>query len=119
MVAGVGDDQWHRPTPCDDWDVRVLLNHIVAGNWWAARLAAGATIEEVGNVYEGDMLEPSPIGEYHESAIAAARAFEAPGALDAPCRGVVRAGPGSVYAGHRFLDVSIHGWDLAVATGQP
>ena len=26
--------------------------------------------------------------------------------------------PGSVYAGHRFLDVLVHGWDLAVATGQ-
>jgi uncharacterized protein (TIGR03086 family) len=26
--------------------------------------------------------------------------------------------PGSVYAGHRFLDVLVHGWDLAAATGQ-
>ena len=26
--------------------------------------------------------------------------------------------PGSVYAGHRFIDVLIHGWDLAKATGQ-
>jgi uncharacterized protein (TIGR03086 family) len=26
--------------------------------------------------------------------------------------------PGSVYAGHRFLDLLVHGWDLAVATGQ-
>ena len=26
--------------------------------------------------------------------------------------------PGSVYAGHRFIDVFIHGWDLARATGQ-
>jgi uncharacterized protein (TIGR03086 family) len=26
--------------------------------------------------------------------------------------------PGSVYAGHRFIDILIHGWDLAVATGQ-
>ena len=26
--------------------------------------------------------------------------------------------PGEVYAGHRFIDVLIHGWDLAVATGQ-
>jgi uncharacterized protein (TIGR03086 family) len=26
--------------------------------------------------------------------------------------------PGSVYAGHRFIDVLIHGWDLAVATHQ-
>jgi uncharacterized protein (TIGR03086 family) len=34
-------------------------------------------------------------------------------------RGLLRAcAPGSVYAGHRFLDVLVHGWDLAVATGQ-
>ena len=26
--------------------------------------------------------------------------------------------PGEVYAGHRFIDVLIHGWDLAKATGQ-
>jgi uncharacterized protein (TIGR03086 family) len=26
--------------------------------------------------------------------------------------------PGSVYCGHRFMDVLIHGWDLAYATGQ-
>jgi uncharacterized protein (TIGR03086 family) len=26
--------------------------------------------------------------------------------------------PGEVYAGHRFLDVLLHGWDLATATGQ-
>ena len=33
-------------------------------------------------------------------------------------RRLLRAVPGSVYAGHRFIDVLIHGWDLAVATGQ-
>ena len=26
--------------------------------------------------------------------------------------------PGEVYAGHRLIDVLIHGWDLATATGQ-
>jgi len=119
VVAGITDDQWSLPTPCADWDVRALLNHVVAGNWWASRLAAGATIEEVGTAYDGDLLQPSPLGEYHESAVAAARAFEAPGALEAPCAVSYGPVPGSVYAGHRFLDVAIHGWDLAVATGQP
>ena len=44
--------------------------------------------------------------------------FAAPGALDAPCAVSYGPVPGSVYAGHRFLDVLIHGWDLAKATGQ-
>jgi uncharacterized protein (TIGR03086 family) len=118
VVAGIGDDDWARPTPCAEWDVRALLNHVVAGNWWASRLAAGATIEEVGTEYDGDVLRPSPLGEYHESAVAAARAFEAPGAMEAPCAVSYGPVPGAVYAGHRFLDVAVHGWDLAVATDQ-
>jgi uncharacterized protein (TIGR03086 family) len=40
------------------------------------------------------------------------------GALEAPCAVSYGPVPGSVYAGHRFLDVLVHGWDLAVATGQ-
>ena len=32
VVAGITDDQWTRPTPCAEWDVRALLNHVVAGN---------------------------------------------------------------------------------------
>ncbi len=27
-VHAIGDDQWHDPTPCTDWDVRVLVNHV-------------------------------------------------------------------------------------------
>ena len=41
-----------------------------------------------------------------------------PGALDAPCAVSYGPVPGSVNAGHRFLDVLSHGRDLAVATGQ-
>jgi uncharacterized protein (TIGR03086 family) len=119
VVAGIAGTQWQLPTPCRDWNVHELLSHVVSGNWWAARLASGATIEEVGDAYDGDVLAPSPLGEYHESAVAAARAFEAPGALDAPCAVSYGPVPGSVYAGHRFIDVLVHGWDLAVATGQP
>ena len=44
--------------------------------------------------------------------------FRSPGALDAPCAVSYGPVPGSVYAGHRFLDVLVHGWDLAAATGQ-
>ncbi|MEA3186038.1 MAG: hypothetical protein QOJ74_2515, partial [Ilumatobacteraceae bacterium] len=84
-VAGVGDDQWTLTTPCEDWTVRDLLNHIVAGNLWAAELGRGRTIAEVGSALDGDMLGTDPVNAYDRSAESAAAAFEAPGALDRPC----------------------------------
>jgi uncharacterized protein (TIGR03086 family) len=45
-------------------------------------------------------------------------AFRAPGALDAPCAVSYGPVPGSVYCGHRFIDVLVHGWDVAKSTGQ-
>jgi uncharacterized protein (TIGR03086 family) len=118
VVAGIKPDQWQAATPCEGWDVRALLNHVVAGNLWAAELGAGATIEQVGNRLDGDVLGTDPAASYAASATAAAAAFREPGALDAPCAVSYGPVPGSVYAGHRFLDVFVHGWDLAVATGQ-
>ena len=118
IVAGIAPNQLDAPSPCDGWDVRELLNHVVSGNWWAAELAAGRTIEQVGSKLDGDQLGNDPTDAYTRSAAAAASAFEAPGALDAPCAVSYGPVPGSVYAGHRFLDVLIHGWDLAVGTGQ-
>src|SRR5215469_14878166 len=118
IMAGIPADRWHAATPCDGWDVRALVNHVVSGNLWAAELAAGRTIEDVGDRLDDDVLGPDPAGSYAASAKAAAAVFREPGALDAPCAVSYGPVPGSVYAGHRFLDVLVHGWDLASATGQ-
>ena len=118
VVAGISADQLDLATPDAGWDVRELLNHVVGGNLWAAELASGRTIEQVGDLLDGDVIGANPIAAYDRSAAAAAAAFEAPGALEAPCAVSYGPLPGSVYAGHRFLDVLIHGWDLAEATGQ-
>jgi uncharacterized protein (TIGR03086 family) len=118
VVAGIRPDQWQADTPCDGWDVHALLNHLVAGNLLAAELGAGATIAEVGDRLDGDVLGADPAASYAASAAAAAAVFRRPGALDAPCAVSYGPVPGSVYAGHRFLDVFVHGWDLAAASGQ-
>jgi uncharacterized protein (TIGR03086 family) len=119
LVAGIGADQWHLPTPCDDWDVRTLVNHIVSGNYWVAELCSGRTIEEVGDALDGDILGDDHVATYDTSARLASAAFAAPGALDAPVAVSYGPVPGAVYAGHRFIDVLVHGWDLAVGTFQP
>jgi uncharacterized protein (TIGR03086 family) len=118
VVAGVADRQLDLPTPCGGWSVRELLNHIVSGNYWAAELSAGKSIDEVGDRLDGDTLGDDPAAAYQESAALAIAAFNAPGAMDAACAVSYGPVPGSVYCGHRVLDVVIHGWDLAKATGQ-
>src|SRR5438046_5066386 len=118
IVAGIPADRWHSDTPCEGWDVRALVNHVVAGNLWAAELATGATIASVGDRLDGDVLGADPAKAYAGSADAAAAAFRRPGALEAPCAVSYGPVPGEVYAGHRFIDVLVHGWDLAKATGQ-
>jgi uncharacterized protein (TIGR03086 family) len=117
-IAGISDDHWRLPTPCAGWDVRELVNHVVSGNFWAGELARGKTIEEVGTGLDGDVLGEDPLAAYDASAREANAAFRAPGAMEAPCAVSYGPVPGEVYAGHRFIDVLIHGWDVAKATGQ-
>ena len=118
VVAGIDRAEWSDATPCHGWDVQALLNHLVSGNLWAAELGSGRTIEEVGDRLDGDVLGDIALAAYDTSAESAAATFEVPGALDAPCAVSYGPVPGSVYVGHRFIDVLIHGWDLATATGQ-
>jgi uncharacterized protein (TIGR03086 family) len=118
IVAGVREDQWHDPTPCEGWDVHELLHHIVSGNRWVRPLVEGETIAGVGDRLDGDLLGQSPYMAYEASAADAERAFCEDGALGAPCAVSYGPIPGEVYCRDRFLDVLVHGWDLATATGQ-
>ena len=117
-MAGVGADQWDLVSDCEDWTVRELVNHVVTGNYWAAELGSGLTIEAVGDRLDGDVLGTDPLRVYDDSSIVAAAVFRAPGAMDRPCAVSYGPVPGSVYCGHRFLDVLIHGWDVAKSTEQ-
>ena len=117
-VAGIGDDHWELDSACEGWDVHTLVNHIVSGNLWVPELVAGKTIEEVGDALDGDLLGSDPVAVYDASAAGAAAAFRAAGAMDASVAVSYGPVPGSVYCGHRFIDVLIHGWDIAKPTGQ-
>jgi uncharacterized protein (TIGR03086 family) len=117
-VAGVPSDKWTNPTPCDEWDVRDVVSHVVSGNLWLGELFNGKTIEEVGDVFEGDVLGDDPVGAYKRSVEIAKAAVSAPGAMDATTHLSFGDVPGSEYASQMFLDLLIHGWDIAAGSGQ-
>ncbi len=117
IFDAIRPEQLGDPTPCDDWDVATLAHHVIYGNYWVPPLVAGETIDEVGDRFEGDIVGGDISGAFRASGALAVEAFNAPGAMEAPCPVSYGPVPGSVYCGHRLIDVLIHGWDMAVAIG--
>jgi uncharacterized protein (TIGR03086 family) len=114
----VRGEQWLGPTPCSEWNVKQIADHLIGENLWAAELLRGRTIEEVGNGLDGDLAGDEPAAAYGASVRAASRAVSAPGAMEATCHLSFGDYAGSDYAAQLLLDTLIHGWDIAKATGQ-
>src|SRR4051812_20342854 len=81
LVAGTTPDQMGNETPCEDWDVRELLQHLISGNHWVGELMAGKTIEEVGDRLDGDAVGDDPAASWDESARVADASFSKDGAM--------------------------------------
>jgi uncharacterized protein (TIGR03086 family) len=116
-VDSVAPDQWDLPTPCADWNVRTLVNHVVGEDLWTEPLMRGSTIEEVGDVLDGDQLGHDPRAAARDAADRAIQVV----AETLPTAGKVHLSYGeedmAEYVAQLTADHLIHGWDLAVATG--
>ena len=104
-------------TPCTDWDVRELVNHVVAEDLWTVPLMGGATVEEVGDQFDGDVLGDDPLGIARAAAESAVEATARALAVDSIVHLSFGDTPAEEYAYQLAADHLIHGWDLAVATG--
>ncbi|WP_308201491.1 TIGR03086 family metal-binding protein [Sphaerisporangium perillae] len=116
-VAMIDDDRWDARTPCSDWSVRDLVNHLVVEQLWVPPLLAGETVESVGDRFDGDRLGDDPVRSWTEAGVAAQRALAAPGALDRD----VHLSYGTVgarrYCMEMTSDLAVHAWDLARGLG--
>lgn len=115
LIEGIGDDQWDRPTPCPDYDVAGLVNHILG---WARVFAAGAS----GEKFEGDPSDyergADPAAEFRATADRIVSGWMEHG-FD---RQVTLSGgesPATMAFNMTVMEYLTHGWDLATATDQP
>jgi uncharacterized protein (TIGR03086 family) len=113
----IREDQWGAPTPCSDWDVRQVVNHVVAENRWSPPLLAGRTIAEVGDRFDGDVLGDDGKAAWDDSAAEAVAAVYSDGSMDRVVHLSFGDFPGREYTMQLFADLLIHGWDLARAIG--
>lgn len=109
-----------QPTPCTEWDVRALLNHLLGSLALGEALLADtppAVAMAPGEVPDGDLVGEDPIKAYRVGVerLLAAAGGDALARSHATPLGEM---PGAVLCGFTTLDVLVHGWDLAVATGQ-
>src|SRR4051794_28904111 len=91
LIAGVQDEQWSAPTPCSDWTVRELINHLVGMN----RVFAALLREQAPPERGGDFLGDDPVGAYRDSATAMRAAFDQPEVLERTFHGPLGAATGA------------------------
>jgi len=119
LVRGVRDDQLEGPTPCPAYSVADLLDHIgglsLAFTYAARKDDRGGQAPSV----DGARLEDGFRDRIAGALAELGEAWQEPGAYD----GVTMAGPVELPADQAALvalnEVTVHAWDLAVATGQP
>ncbi|GLF93821.1 TIGR03086 family metal-binding protein [Streptomyces yaizuensis] len=117
-VHAVRADQWDEPTPCTEWSVRDLVNHLTAEQLWVPDLVTeGSTVAEVGDAYDGDVLGSRPRTVWDAAARAARKAFAAPGALERTVWLSYGQTPAVAYCAQMTMDAVVHAWDLSRAIG--
>ena len=115
-VGAVGR-RWHEPTPCREWDVRELVNHLLVEQLWVPPLLAGRTVAEVGDRFDGDQLGKDPKAAWDAASEAALAAFDEPSALQRTVHLSYGDTPASTYCWEMTADLVVHSWDLARGIG--
>ncbi|MFI0483651.1 TIGR03086 family metal-binding protein [Actinomadura sp. 9N215] len=119
IVREVPEELMDAPTPCPDWDVRALINHLI---FWTGRAGTAARKLPPTGPDEGHdfTAEPGWADRFEAKARASAEAWRDPDAWtgNTSLTGDKDGMPAAFIAGILFGECVLHGWDLAVATGQ-
>ena len=105
-VAGAAS-QLDHPTTCDGWDVRTLLNHMLQTQRYFVGSARGEDATPPGGS-PPDVLSGQPVADFERARAETLETFGEPGVIE-------KTGPALAIA---FSDQLLHGWDLALSTGQ-
>jgi len=114
VVVGVEPEQLVLPTPCPEMDVRALLGHLVGVLDRIAALGRGDDLFAVGDAVA---VDDRWLDAWNGSACDAVLAWSDDATLDRPMALPWVQGPGRDLLASYLPELTVHTWDLAVATG--
>lgn len=113
LLDKVADDQWTAPTPCAEWDVRGVVDHLVGMNLVFTAMLSDAPMPD----RNADRLGDDPATAWRQAVAALQQAAERPGALDRSQSSPLGEATGRERLRWRVADLLTHAWDLRQATG--
>jgi uncharacterized protein (TIGR03086 family) len=120
VVDNVTPEQLSASTPCTEWTVRDVMNHVVGGaTMFAECVEAGSVPDErLGQLMGGDNLGDDYKGAFHRASDRARAAFSGDGALEKIVKLPFGEMPAGIALNIAVMDVMTHTVDIAKATGQ-
>lgn len=116
LLAKAGPTDWAAPTPCGDWNLRQLTEHLVAQNLGFGAAATGGAPDKAD-------WERRPIDGDPHAAFVASAAVTTEGFTNIDDEVYLaefgRKVPGQAAISFHFVDYLAHGWDVARALGLP
>lgn len=117
VLCAVPADGWDAPSPCTDWSARDVAGHVIGGQHMIRALATGTVPIEI-NTAPGRFAGPDPVESWRAARKECTAALTA-----AALRRPIPFGSLGDVALRDFLDgytleILIHTWDIAQATGQ-
>lgn len=113
LVDHISLGQLGAPTPCADFDVHAVIDHMIVGGATFAALFRG---EQPGEIAPPAVDGSVPAAEFRDAMEQLVDAVRSPGAMDRTIPAPFGDVPGETFARFVALDGLIHGWDLARAT---
>jgi uncharacterized protein (TIGR03086 family) len=113
IVSLVPIESLNDPTPCSEWDLRRLLNHVVTGTQWFTTVVLGEPAPD----RAVDQILSDPSAAFARRADDFRAAMARPGALEGTYKHAVGEVSGERYTLMRVNEYLCHGWDVAMTIG--
>lgn len=117
IIAGVKTSQFGNASPCDEFTAKDIMNHLIGGCYLFDAALRGESPDP--NAPTPDLAGDDPVGAFEQARKLAFDAFSAPGSLEKTVNlPGLQNQPATFALGIALMEATVHGWDLAKATGQ-